>query len=90
MFGGGGGERVFRHASFIADCLLRQFAYSEPVEVLLRLCNLCKELIKMSHGRSGTTLNSMWEGSGSNSQQRCLELEVSDCCLRVFFVFFFF
>lgn len=63
-----GGERVFRHASFIADCLLRQFAYSEPVEVLLRLGNLCKELIKMSHGRSGTTLNSVWEGSGSNSQ----------------------
>lgn len=30
---------------FIADYLLRQLAYSDTIEVFLRLCNLCRELI---------------------------------------------
>lgn len=81
----GGG---FMHASFIADCLLRQFAYSEPTEVLLRIGNLCKELIKMSHGRCGATLNRMWEWSGSNSQPRCLGVK-SFRLLSAFILFFF-
>lgn len=80
--------------SFIADCLLRQFAYSDTMEVFLRLHNLCKELIKMSHGRSGTTLNSMWEGSGSNSQLCCLPAEsfrllsASFLFIIIYFIFF--
>lgn len=77
-------KSVDEHSSFIADWLQMLFAYSEPVEVLQRLNDLCKELIKMSHRCSGMNLNNMWEESGSNSTLDCINaksfiLLIYDC-----------
>lgn len=88
-------KSVDEHSSFIADWLQMLFAYSEPVEVLQRLNDLCKELIKMSHRCSGMNLNNMWEESGSNSTLDCINaksfiLLIYDCVFEQNLLWFFF
>lgn len=69
---------------FIADCLLRQFAYSDTMEVFLRLCNLCKVLIEMSHDAPVRPWTICGREAGLTVNCAASELIVLDRCLHLF------
>lgn len=56
------------------------------IQVLQRLCALCKELIKMSHRCSGMNL---WEENGSNNTLDCINTKTFSCyCMFLHFAHF--
>lgn len=70
---------------FIADCLLRQFAYSDTMEVFLRLCNLCKELMRWVMDALVRPWTVCGREVGLTVNCAASELKVSDRCLHLFF-----